>query len=231
MKKFIVSVVAMSAMGTFAVADGNIDPVVEPAAQVSSESGFYLGLAYGYGRLRENSSGHYYGGYLVFDGIQKIDYDTVMVQLGYKVNTYLALEGRYWRSYGDNGWSYTENGYAGGQPYSVFDKGANGDNLKACGLYLKPMYPLTEELNIYALFGYGNVTLNDDDYGDWLDENQFQGGFGISYALTQNISMFIDYMRLLNKDHFEHTGALIGGSDYFWNDTLHMVSAGLTYRF
>lgn len=213
------------------MADEAIDPVAKPVAHVSNDNGFYLGLAYGYGRLRENYSGDYYGGSLVFDGVQKIDYDTIMVQLGYKINTYFALEGRYWRSYGDNGWSITENGYDKGVPYSNFEKGKNGDNLKAFGCYLKLMYPLTEELDIYALLGYGNLTLNDDDYGNWLDENHFQGGFGISYALTQNISMFIDYMRLFNKDYFEHTGAPIGGSDYFWNDTLHMVSAGLTYKF
>lgn len=230
MKKFLaISVVA--AISTLSVADEIIDPVAKSGVQVSNDNGFYAGLAYGYGRLRENYNGHYYGGYLVFEGIQKIDYDTIMVQLGYKVNTYLALEGRYWRSYGDNGWSYTESGYSAGQPYSDFEKGKNGDNLKAFGIYLKPMYPLTEELDIYALLGYGNVTLNDDDNGDWLDENHFQAGFGISYALTQNISMFIDYMRLLDKDYFMHTGTQIGGSDDFWNDTLHMVSAGLTYKF
>jgi opacity protein-like surface antigen len=233
MKKFIVSAVAVLAMGAFAVAGGEIVPAssepIMPA--VENDNGFYMGLAYGSGRLREDYSGDYYGGYLVFEGTQKIDYDTIMLQAGYKVNTYLALEGRYWRSYGDNGWSITESGYSAGQPYSNFEKGANGDNLKAFGLYAKPMYPLTEELDIYALLGYGNVTLNDDDNGDWLDENSFQAGFGISYALTKNISMFVDYMRLLDKDYFMHTGTQIGGSDDFWNDTLHMVSIGLTYKF
>lgn len=234
MKKSIVSAVAVTAMSAFAVAGGDIAPVSPEAVippAVESDNGFYVGLAYGLGRSREDISGDVDGGYVVFDGTEEIDYDTIMLQAGYKINHYFALEGRYWRSYGDNGWSYTESGYSGGEPYTDSDRGENGDNLEAYGLYLKPMYPLTEALDIYALLGYGNVTLNDDEHGDWLDENGFQFGVGASYALTKNISIFVDYMKLLDEDSAIHTDAQIGGSNIYFDHRLHMVNAGLTYRF
>lgn len=233
MKKFVVAAVAATAMSAFAVAGGDIAPVItEPVIPaVENDNGFYLGLAYGAGRSKEDINGDKYGGYTVFEGTEKIDYDSIMFQAGYKFNNYFALEGRYWRSYGDNGWSYTESGYNAGTPYTDSGTGKNGDNFKAYGLYLKPMYPLTEELDIYALLGYGNVTLNDDDHGDYLDENGFQFGVGASYALTKNLSVFVDYIKLLDEDSAIHTGAQIGGSNIYFNHRLHIVNAGLTYRF
>lgn len=237
MKKLVVtSAVAVTAMSAFAVAGGDIAPVspevVMPVVEeVESDNGFYLGLAYGAGRSKEDISGDLDGGYIVFDGAEKIDYDTIMLQAGYKFNDYLALEGRYWRSFGDNGWSYRESGYEAGEPYTFSETGENGDNLKAYGIYLKPMYPLTEELDIYVLLGYGNVTLNDDDHGDWLDENGFQYGVGASYALTNNLALFIDYIRVLDDDSSIHTGAQIGGSNIYFDHKLYIVNAGLTYRF
>ncbi|MDD3591281.1 MAG: porin family protein [Sulfurovum sp.] len=233
MKKCIVSAAAVTAMSAFAVAGGDIAPVsMEPVVPaVENDNGFYLGLAYGAGRAKEDVSGDLDGGYVVFGGTEEIDYDTIMLQAGYKFNDYLALEGRYWRSFGDNGWSYSESGYEASVPYTFSETGKNGDNLKAYGIYLKPMYPLTEELDIYALLGYGNVTLNDDEHGDWADENGFQYGVGVSYALTNNLSIFVDYMRLLDDDSSVHTGAQIGGSNIYFDHRLYIVNAGLSYRF
>lgn len=233
MKKFIVSAVAMTAMSAFAVAGGDIAPVItEPVIPaVENDNGFYVGLGYGLGKLEEDFHGDEDGAHTVFEGSEKIDYDTIMLQAGYKFNQYLALEGRYWRSFGDNGWTYRESGYTAGEPYTLSETGENGDNLEAFGIYLKPMYPLTEELDIYALLGYGNVTLNDDDHGDWLDESDFQYGVGVSYDLTKNIAIFVDYMRLVDYDSSRHTGAQIGGSNIYLNDTLNMFNVGVTYRF
>ncbi len=229
MKNLAVSVVAALAMGAFTVAYADTEPSEEAVS--SSDDGFYLGIAYGKGKLREDLNAKLYGGYNVFDELQKINYDTLMVQAGYKTNPYLAFEGRYWKSFGDNGWSLSRSGYTAGTPYYETESGANGDNLQAWGIYVKPMYPATENMDIYGLLGYGYITLNDDDYGDWLDENGFQWGFGVSYAFTEHLSLFMDYVRLVNKDYSSHTSAQVGGSQYDWNDKLFTLNVGVTYKF
>ncbi|MDD5405868.1 MAG: outer membrane beta-barrel protein [Sulfurovaceae bacterium] len=232
MKKLIVLITALSAINTFALADGDMEPIATPSAvAVSDNNGLYLGLAYGRGKLREDYNAVENGGYNVYNEIQKINYDNIMLQAGYKFNKYLSFEGRYWKSFGDNGWSYTESGYTAGVPYSNSASGFNGDNMKAWGIYVKPMYPITKKTDIYALLGYGNITLNDNDNGNWLDENRFQWGIGASYAFEKNFSLFLDYVRLVDKDYSNHIGVQIGGSQYNWNDTLYTLNVGLTYRF
>ncbi|MGW8169605.1 MAG: outer membrane beta-barrel protein [Sulfurovaceae bacterium] len=232
MKKLTVSIVAALAVGTFVLADEDIEPIATPVvAAAYDDSSFYLGLGCGRGKLREDYNAAEFGGYNVYNDIQKINYDNIMLQAGYKFSKYLSFEGRYWKSFGDNGWSLSRTGYEAGQPYSYSISDANGDNLKAWAIYVKPMYPITKKTDIYALLGYGNITLNDDDNGDWLDENGFQWGVGVSYAFEKNFSLFLDYVRLVDKNYSSHTGAQIGGSDYNWNDTLYTVNLGLTYRF
>ncbi len=241
MKKFSGSVVVgLLLMSGLAVAGGDIAPVepevVVPAPPpVVDDSGLYLGVAYGAARYKGDYTGQEYSPGLgilrTYSGTEKIEYDTVMGQLGYKFNQYLALEGRYWQSFGDNGWSWSESGIINGtDPYSNSDSGANGDELKAWGVYVKPMYPVTEQLDVYALLGYGNVTLSDDDNGDWLDENDFQWGLGASYEFMDNLSFFVDYVRLLDKG-----GSMTWENDTIgqesWDDTVYTVNVGLTYKF
>jgi hypothetical protein len=57
MKKLNLSLAAIFAMGTFAVAGGDIapvEPVVEEPVVVESTGNFYLGLAYGYMTANED---------------------------------------------------------------------------------------------------------------------------------------------------------------------------------
>lgn len=65
-----------------------------------------------------------------------------MLQAGYKFNQYVAVEGRYW---------------IGLEEGMEVDLGINGDlTVDTWGLYVKPMYPVTEAFDIYALLGYAS---------------------------------------------------------------------------
>ena len=107
MKKFNLSLVAVLAMSTFAVAGGDIapvEPMVEtPMVEESTPGAFYVGL--GYGAANVDSSWAYTPPVMetamsakLFDvasGSYDSDYDTIMLQAGYKFNPYIAVEGRY----------------------------------------------------------------------------------------------------------------------------------------
>ena len=227
-------------MSAFAVAGGDIAPVepevVVPAPPpVVDDSGFYLGVAYSFANAKEDYVDTIDDGVDVFRtvGTGEVDYNGIMAQAGYKFNQYIALEGRYWWSLGDSDWDWSEHYYLNGDPADpASDSGslADGEKLRAWGVYLKPMYPVTDQLDIYALLGGGNVKLSYDS-GDWLDENGFQWGLGASYDITENLSIFADYVHLLDKDGSSTTEGELGTITSTWDDTVYTVNVGLTYKF
>jgi len=214
MKKFTLSIVAIMAMGTFAVAGGDIAPVEAPMVVVEpvvDDSGLYLGVAYSYMGLESVISET--GSTLVDANV-----NSGMLQAGYKFNTYIAVEGRYWFGGDENTFVEEDDGYI------------NAD-VDAWGIYIKPMYPVTEELDIYALLGYAslNYDMNPDFWSPaQTDENHdgFSWGVGMAYAYNDNISIFIDYVSLYDD------------SNYYSNITTNIVDIkidtwnfGLTYKF
>ncbi len=229
MKKFTLSAVAVLALSAFAIAGGDfvaVEPTIEiqeaPVAAVV-DSGFYAGLAYGYADITDDytaSNGSF--------GNHEDNFDTYMLQAGYKFNQYLAVEGRYWDSVGDGDWTdrYT-------LPDSrVVNSSGPCSEFSAWGVYVKPMYPVTEAFDVYALLGYGNVNLS-TEYGTNakfldMDEDGFQWGLGASYELTDNWVVFADYVNL-----YDDTSAAI--TEGIYSEThdysIYTANVGVTYRF
>ncbi len=242
MKKFTISVVAALAMSSFAIAGGDIAPVepevVVPAPMpepvVVDDSGFYVGVAYSAQRYNNDYDGWEYvydDGLYEWSGKEEVDYNGIMAQAGYKFNKYIALEGRYWWSLGDGDWSDKGSQTFDGEPdYTWSESGNYGDELRAWGIYVKPMFPVTEQFDIYALLGYGNVRLS-DDWGKWLDKNDFQWGIGASYDLTENLSLFVDYVRLADTSESISWDEQYGYGEEKWDEEVYTVNVGLTYKF
>jgi len=223
MRKFTLSSVAVLAMSGFAIAGGDIapvEPIVEiQEAPVVNDSGFYLGLAYGYADISQDYSG--FDGRFTWNEKIEDNFNTIMLQAGYKINTYFTLEGRYWNSVGDGDWTDT------------WDGGSSGSNsdFSAWGVYVKPMYPVTEEFDVYALLGYGNVNYDShygqDDPVHNLDDEGFQWGLGASYEFTDNFAVFADYVELYNDDM---TDIWDGGQENI-DSTIYTINIGVTYKF
>ncbi len=107
------------------------------------------------------------------------------------------------------------------------------------GLYLKPQYHVTPQMNVYALLGYGNTTV---DYTNGIkssttDENGFSYGAGFEYDFGADESlgtygrtfdgqgdqekgwgMWVDVQHLLNDAGAVHT-------------TSNILTTGITYDF
>lgn len=196
MKKFNLSLVAVLAMGTFAVAGGDIAPVEEPVVVipevVESTGAFYIGGAYGYVDMEISNS----------VSSQDDSLNAFMLQAGYKFNPYIALEGRYWFTSEDS-WGNSNEDFSA----------------DAWGIYVKPMYPVTNELDIYALLGYGDTDPEIGGSGPGYDTDGFQWGLGASYDVTNNVAVFVDYVNLY--DDTNH------GEDL----TIDTINVGVTYTF
>ncbi len=242
MKKFNLSLVAVLAMSTFAVAGGDIAPVVEP---VVTDSGFYLGGGYGYMDASRVESFDYQndergqGNDNGSDSFTHFDdgYNELLLLAGYKFNSYVAIEGRYW--YGlDTSISLAKD---------LYDDVSGGDvGIDAWGIYVKPMYPITDAFDIYALLGYASaeakVSYYDSYTGDFYSSksdsvNGFSWGIGASYSFTNSLSIFVDYVNIYDdKEDLQNSTYNDGDDDYLISnheieDTISTINFGVTYQF
>ena len=236
MKNFTLSVATVLAMSAFAVAGGDIEPVAEPMVveEVASDSGFYIGGAFSL----VNTSTDWHENYGYTDGDDYVrtgswerDSNAYMLQAGYQFNQYIAVEGRYWGSMDSNEWSSSE--YMN-DTLTYSNNYSDGD-WSAWGIYAKPMYPVTETFNVYALLGYGNVSIDDEwtDDVSLLDENVFQWGLGASVDITENLSAFADYVQLCSDEGDSYVPT-DGGYDYnteSWETSIYTINIGLSYKF
>jgi len=219
MKKFNLSLVAVLAMSTFAVAGGDIAPVEEPVVVVpeviESTGSLYLGLGYSFFKSDSNFfdfSHQANSATLSFDD----DYSAIMLQAGYKFNDYVAVEGRYWAGVTDNDfdlWGNTLNAEA-----------------NAWGIYVKPMYPVTDALDVYALLGYASVDVENSLIND-MDLDGLSWGVGVAYSFTDSLAVFVDYVDFEDDDlsvsHLHNNTTVSGTFEHAFDS----INFGVTYQF
>ena len=233
MKKIVLSVVTTLAMSSFALAGGDIVPIEEPVVEVPEmveempvvDAGFYLGLGYGALGFERTvtAENHIAGVKYEYNPDINIDYDTVMFQVGYKINQYVAVEYRYWKGMGD-------------EDIPALDRNLGGQgsaDLSAYGFYAKPMYPVSEQFNVYALLGY-SVATYDVNYGDLdgtTDKDGFSWGIGAGFAFNQNVSVTLDYVVVADASYDNLLG--VNGTEYaVTNDTIvDTVNVAVSYKF
>jgi opacity protein-like surface antigen len=211
MKKLNLSLAAIFAMGTFAVAGGNItpvEPVVEEPIVVESTGNFYLGLAYGWQTLQLDDG--IYGNNYLDD-----NFGSIMIDAGYNFNKYVAVEGRYWFGLS----SSNDLGWTSDLPADI--------TIDAWGIYVKPQYSF-DTFKIYALLGYGSAdaTYDRPTGGSYTSDSAdgFSWGIGADYSITDNIAIFLDYTSIIDGDTGEVNGWPIDTSVDTWN-------FGVTYNF
>lgn len=205
MKRIILSTTTILALSVFAIGGGDIAPTADEVVVVEpiTGNGVYIGLAYGFlseDYIRTEAS--------VKDSVKSFNenFSTVLLEAGYKFNSYIAIEGRYWLGINDVTLpSYTD---AIDAPDSF-------------GLYIKPMYPVTDAFDVYALLGYAwtDANLNKVDGFSW--------GAGISYEFTDNLSSFLDYVSLYDDDRY----LPIPLDDVNKAYDIHTVNVGIVYSF
>lgn len=202
MKKTTLSLVSILALSSFVMAGGNVAPVEEPVVVpvVVDNSAFYIGLGFGATSLNDDQTN------------EEFSSSQVMLQAGYQYNQYVALEGR--ASFGFN------TDYDRGYTNNINDGGA--DDLSNWGIYVKPMYPIAD-FSVYALLGYGGVQLDNLESGDAY-ESGFQWGLGAQYAVTENVSVFADYVKLYDDTGFDYRAQLEDVDSDVW-------TLGVSYKF
>jgi len=203
MKKRIVSFVSLMALSGLAYAGGDVAPIEEPVIVpvVVDDSAFYVGIGFGQAAINDDTTD------------EEIKSTMLMLQAGYQYNAYVALEGRI--SFGLN-----TDYYPG---YTTNTGGEYDSDISSWGIYVKPMYPVTDAFDIYALLGYGGTQLGNLESGDAY-ESGFHWGLGAQYAITENILIFADYVKLYDDTGFDYRAQLDDVNADAW-------TAGLSYKF
>jgi len=230
MKRINLSLLAIFTMGTFAFAGGDIapvEPVVSEPVVLESNSNFYVGLAYSYQNLETDGTATPPGtGTIRKRSVIDDKFSAIMLQAGYNFNQYIAIEGRYW--FGLSSSVHYSNVYL---PLKDRDT-----SIDAWGIYIKPQYPITEDFSVYALLGYGGGDIDIDNVPtnvglQYADDkiDGFSWGLGVSYSMTDNISLFVDYINIYNDDDDYYNPST--GYKYNLDRNLDKWNFGLTYNF
>jgi len=201
MKKIILSAVVVFTTASYAgknYVPAPSEPIPIPPA-VEVPLGFYLGggLTYSKAECKCNlDQGQSFENGRLPDA-RKDQTGGFNLKAGYTYNDFIAFEAKY---------MYT--------PWK-------GKAVKHYGLYFKPTYPISENLDVYALLGYGKTeceTLPDSYKG-------FAWGAGAEFTINKKIDgkkdgfgVYIEYVRPLKKT---------GNKDI----KVDMVNAGVSYNF
>lgn len=89
-----------------------------------------------------------------------------IIRAGWEYNQYVGVEVRALKATLDSDWGETTH----------------------YGIYLKPQYPIAEQINIYGLLGYGRTTIDTDciAMNDSYDYSGFSYGIGIEYDFSND---------------------------------------------
>jgi len=99
----------------------------------------------------------------------------VVAKVGYDINRYIGIEAR-------------------GIQTSLQE---NGGKVTHYGAYIKPMLPIGDKTRAYALVGYGKSKTT--GHLRKTDVDGFAWGLGMDYKVTESVSAFVDYQKLINK--------------------------------
>ncbi len=210
MRKITMSIVSMIALSSLSFAGGKIvDPAPTEVLPIfADDSAFYIGLGLSGLSLRNDFTDEEFSSL------------GVMLQAGYQFNQYIAIEGRYTLSVGDVEYDHGTTLNSNYDDYPT--------DFTNIGIYAKGMYPIGDFVP-YVLLGYGEVTLTDLPLGGAgisadRSESGFQWGLGAGYNFTENISGFVDYVRLYDDTGFDYRATTVDVASDVW-------TLGVSYKF
>jgi len=177
-------------LSTFVFAGGDTVsaeiPQIKEIPSTTNNSNFYLGLGISNLKLENDFTN------------ESFKTKAITLQAGYTYNKYLAIEGRYTHHIGDVEYDHGSDQRVNAG-LDIKDYPTDFTNI---GLFLKPQYKIND-FSLYALLGYGEVKLTNIPLGD-VDraEDGFQWGLGLAYKITEQVSVYVDYLNMYDDKGF-----------------------------
>ena len=211
MQNKLVSIVVSTLLcSSLVIAGGDVTPIENPVEvlPVINDSGVYVGLGFTDMSLDNDLSK------------EEFSATGIMLQAGYQVNSYFAIEGRYTMNVTDLDY---DHGHTNNPNYSDYP----GD-FSNVAIYVKPMVAFND-FSIYALLGYGEVTLTDLPHPNSTGsvdrvEDGFQWGLGATYTFMDDLSVFVDYVNVYDDEGFDYRAQNADITSDLW-------TLGVSYKF
>jgi len=222
MKKVVLSLAAAATLSSFAMAGGDVTP-----PPVVDNSGVYFGLGFAYNNINIDDitvNGANFGDL-------ESDNGSSLWLVGYQYNDWLSFEARL--TYDFNDFEFQGTGGLGTSTLDI--------SMTNIGLYVKPHYTFGD-FTAYALLGYGwtmlDIDLNSPLFGvtfdDTYTEGDIQWGLGLSYALSEHTSIFVDYTQFYSGGGFDDIEDQISaatGTTVDFDVNTYTFNIGMTYKF
>jgi opacity protein-like surface antigen len=215
MKAFKPILLILLIVNTLTFAGGNITSVKKTThvkevtkPMVLDTSDLYVGIGISGMKLKNNLTK------------ESFEAKGVMLQVGYKITDYLALEARYTHHIGDVEYDHGSD-HRVNESVDIEDYPTDFTNI---AIYFKPSYSYNK-VTAYALLGYGEVKLTNIPLGD-VDraEDGFQWGAGVAYEINENLLLFVDYIVFYDNKGFDYRAT---NADI----KVDALSTGVSYRF
>lgn len=195
MNKMVLSLSILAALSSYIVAESAATSMFVS----EDESSFYVGIGMAATSTRDSSVNLSF----ISEKSGQDRLGNVTFLAGYNINRYFAVEGRYTTT-------FTQEDLV---------------EMDGLSLYAKPQYPVSENVSLYALLGYGSVTMDPVNASNVnVDESGFQWGLGVNWEVANNTSIFMDYTSLASEMD----------GDY-WNGALKVdadqINVGVAYKF
>ena len=182
MKKIGLSLLTVVALSSAGLASSDV-PAAVPADTDTAVKPYYVGIALAATSTRaSNADLSFFSKKWGQDRLGNIT-----LNAGYNFNQYIAIEGRY---------------------TFAITKEQSVDSMNGWSIFVKPQYPVTEDFNIYALLGFGGISIDGGVYNSNngiyypidVSDSGFQWGIGLSYSLKSyteyDIAIYVDYTSL-----------------------------------
>jgi len=100
------------------------------------------------------------------------------------------------------------------------------DHTYSYGVFLKPNYPITTNFKLYGLLGYSKNKIVKNQKGFKNNETiqyGFSYGAGLEYQIEERTSIYVDYVRYINKSIIKPEGK--------YAIKIDTIGGGLKYNF
>jgi OOP family OmpA-OmpF porin len=183
--------------------------IVEPIPVVQSPVPVYLGIGLAAAGISRDCP------CTGNDRLKDMTYGIVL-RAGWDFNQYFGIEARYIKASLEKDFSTTTH----------------------YGLFLKPQYPVTNQMNVYGLFGYGRTIIEGCSYSNGtLTVDGISYGAGVEYDLTDDENLG-EYDRTFDGQGDQEKGwglwadfQHILNAEGAWNTNSNVGSAGVSYDF
>jgi hypothetical protein len=95
-------------------------------------------------------------------------------------------------------------------PVDFYGINKNIDSDKLIGVYMRGKLPVADTLKLSGTVGYTHATFATGEGRELTNDSDLSYGLGTELQMTEDLSLSMDYIQLIDRPEVEHTGISLG---------------------